>query len=173
MLPLILRQFHCVAQHALSLRFSCLNLPSPGITRYTKPDLHGKVFNFFKLKKIFYLLIKVRVLCSPGTHTQKPACLCLPSADIKGVRHQAWQNFFFLPRNLFMDRVLRTWQRLPSLRSDPLLVLSMHPNPSTHRPCPSSGTQTCMPQLSPSCSQSSFQSNFLVAKAGAFVIWSH
>jgi hypothetical protein len=29
--------------------------------------------------------------CSPGClQTQKSACLCLPSAGIKGMRHHAW-----------------------------------------------------------------------------------
>jgi hypothetical protein len=38
-------------------------------------------------------------LCRPGwPRTQKPACLCLPSAGIKGVRHHARLKDFF---NLF------------------------------------------------------------------------
>jgi hypothetical protein len=37
----------------------------------------------------FFVCFRDRVsLCSPGCpRTQKPACLCLPNAGIKGVRH--------------------------------------------------------------------------------------
>jgi hypothetical protein len=61
------------------------------------------IFCFFLLLLFVCLFFQDRVsLCSPccpGTHsfcrpgwprTQKSACLCLPSAGIKGIHHHAW-----------------------------------------------------------------------------------
>jgi hypothetical protein len=43
-------------------------------------------------------LLSWNSLCRPGwPRTQKSACLCLPSAGIKGVRHHAWHKYEFKP----------------------------------------------------------------------------
>jgi hypothetical protein len=50
-------------------------------------------------------------LCRPGwPRTQKSACLCLPSAGIKGVRHHAWRwNFTFRCINTSVIPELVLW----------------------------------------------------------------
>jgi len=52
------------------------------------------VFCFFFETGFFCVALAVlgNSLCRPGwPQTQKFACLCLPSAGIKGMRHHAWQ----------------------------------------------------------------------------------
>jgi hypothetical protein len=74
---------------------------------YQGPDL--TVFPFFLSFLFFFFLFFCFFLgggcrvslyssgCRPGwPRTQKSACLCLPSAGIKGVRHYAWPSCSFL-----------------------------------------------------------------------------
>ena len=67
-------------------------------------------------------------LCRPGwPRTQKSACLCLPSAGIKGVRHHAWLIFMlFMCICWYQSKGFATVQ-LP-LRSDTVLGPEDVPN---------------------------------------------
>jgi hypothetical protein len=56
---------------------------------------------------LFFVFFETQFLCSPGCpgtnsvnqavlETQKSACLCLPSAGIKGVRHHCLALYFYV-----------------------------------------------------------------------------
>jgi hypothetical protein len=57
---------------------------------------------FFVCLFVLIFVFRDRVsLCSPGwSRTQKSACLCLPSAGIKGVRHHAWLTATLIKENM-------------------------------------------------------------------------
>jgi hypothetical protein len=54
---------------------------------------------FFETGFLCVALAVLNSLCRPGwPQTQKSACLCLPSAGIKGVHHHAWLELSFFSR---------------------------------------------------------------------------